>query len=139
MRSGTLNTPLIVGFGLACKIASIRLFSDQKHYQKLRDVFFEELIGLSYRLNGDPESHLLNTVNITFNDWKNPSPLFLELIPFSVSQSSACSTEGGQKRVLKTLSISEPGTLRISFGRPNTEEHVRALAHKITSVVSPII
>lgn len=35
IRSGTLPTPLIVGFGKACELCKKEIYRDQKHIQKL--------------------------------------------------------------------------------------------------------
>lgn len=135
LRSGTLNPPLIVGFGKACEIALNRLAKDQEHYKGLREVFLNEIEGLNYKLNGSQSKYLTNTLNISLIDWKSPSPLFMELMPFSVSQSSACSTESNKKRILSALGIPEAQTIRISFGRQTTPKDCMALADKVKSTL----
>lgn len=134
LRSGTINTPLIVGFGKACQVAKPRIQKDQEHYKILRTIFLDSLKGLDFTLNGSQNS-LLNTINITFHDWKSLAPLYLELLPFSVSQSSACSSEDNKKRILSALNIPEAQTIRVSFGRASTEENTKELAQKILSTV----
>lgn len=135
LRSGTINTPLIVGFGKACKLAEKKTKEDLEHYKKLRDVFFSSIKDLNFTLNGS-KNCLSNTINITFNEWTSPSPLYLELLPFSVSQSSACSAENNKKRILSALNIPEANTLRVSFGRASTSENTHELAQKIIDVVT---
>lgn len=135
LRSGTLNTPLIVGFGKSCEVALKKIDEDKTHYLKLRDLFLSELKGLNFNINGDLERMLTNTINITFNDWSSLAPLFLELLPYSVSQSSACSTESNKKRILSRLDIPEAQTLRISFGRDSDEENTKGLAQRIKSAL----
>lgn len=136
LRSGTLNSPLIVGFGKASETALEKLEADREHFKSLRASFINEISSLDFKLNGSQTSYLLNTVNISLFDWKSPSALFLELIPFSVSQSSACSTESDKKRILSTLGIPEACTIRISFGRSTTSEDCKGLADKIKSVLN---
>lgn len=131
MRSGTLNTPLIIGFGEASEIAQTRLLEDQKHFKSLKEAFLKEIEELKFTQNGDLENSLSNTINITFHDWKSLAPFHLELLPFSVSQSSACSSESNKKRILSSLNIPETGTLRISFGRASDAQNTAALAQKI--------
>jgi len=135
LRSGTLNSPLIVGFGKACEVAKERLTTDQNQFRELRKFFLNEIKDLNFKLNGLQSNCLLNTVNLSLKDWKSPSPLYLELMPFSVSQSSACSTESDKKRILSSLGIPGSCTLRISFGRSTTTENCKALADKIKSVL----
>lgn len=135
LRSGTLNTPLIVGFGKACEVAKKNTLQDQEHYAHLTNTFLNEIKDINYTLNGNLERSLLNTINITFHDWKNLTPLFLELLPYSVSQSSACSAKDNKKRILNSLNIPAAQTLRISFGRNSEEEHVVGLAQKIKSTL----
>lgn len=136
LRSGTLNTPLIVGFGKAAEIAQNKLSEDQRHFKSLKETFLNEIKGLKFTQNGDLKNSLLNTINITFHDWKSLAPFHLELLPFSVSQSSACSSENNKKRILSCLDIPETGTLRISFGRASSAKNVTALAQKIKEALS---
>ncbi len=131
MRSGTLNTPLIVGFGKACDVAKNSMTEDIAHYAKLKDLFLSEIKNCNHKVNGDTQNSLINTLNISFFDWTSFAPLYLELLPFSVSQSSACSTESNKKRILSSLAIPEAQTLRISFGRGSDEDSVVRLARKI--------
>ncbi|MGH1467272.1 MAG: cysteine desulfurase family protein [Bdellovibrionales bacterium] len=131
MRSGTLNTPLIVGFGKACEVAQKSMASDITHYSELKKIFLDEIKDCNHKLNGDVENSLVNTVNVSFFDWTSLAPLYLELLPFSVSQSSACSTESNKKRILSSLGIPEAQTLRVSFGRGSDRDSVLNLARKI--------
>ncbi len=137
LRSGTLNTPLIVGFGAAAKLAKESLQKDMTHYESLKNLFFDQIKGLNYNLNSDNENSLKNTINITFNDWNSPSPLYLELTPFAVSQGSACSSGSGASRVLSSIGQHKlSSTIRISFGRGSKAENTTLLAKRILSLLS---
>jgi len=137
LRSGTLNTPLIVGFGAAAELAKKSLKKDQEHYQKLKSAFLNDIKDLKFTLNFDTENSLKNTINITFDEWKSPSPLHLELLPYSVSQGSACSSSTGASRILSSIGQKNlSGTLRISFGRGSKRENTASLAKKLISLLS---
>lgn len=138
MRSGTLNTPLIVGMAKAFEIAKKRQTEDIKHYKNLKKEFLSFLSGkVNFYLNGDPSRSLPNTLNITFKDWNAPRPFYLELLPFSTSAASACSSEKAGSRVLQTLKIPNLSTIRISFGRTNEIQEVLELAKKAISALEP--
>ncbi len=136
LRSGTLNTPLIVGFGKSCEVAKKNIVADTKHYSSLKKLFLSKIKNTNHKLNGDLKNSLANTINITFFHWSSATPLYLKLLPFSVSQSSACSTEGTKNRVLNNLNILQAQTLRISFGRTTQKESTLALAEKIIATLN---
>lgn len=66
-RSGTLNTPGIVGLGKACELSQKRLQKDISHLKKLRDYLIDQLREIeASTLNGHPTKRLVNNVHYRF-------------------------------------------------------------------------
>jgi cysteine desulfurase len=66
-RSGTLNTPGIVGLGKACELSKKRMHKDISHLKKLSDYLINNLNEIeSSTLNGHPTKRLVNNVHYRF-------------------------------------------------------------------------
>ena len=92
LRSGTLNVPGIVGFGVACQIAHSQLEQDSERISNLRDLLESELLLIEGSfLNGDKENRLPNTSNIFFPNVET-DVLIPSLVKTIVSNGSACSS-----------------------------------------------
>jgi len=127
LRSGTLNTPGIVGLGKACELAHENLKKNQNHFKKMKSFFIKNISNLDYTLNAPLENSLSNTINISINNWSSFKPLSESLKPYIVSQSSACSSGKSGSRVLNLLNVEPNKTIRISFGKDSSIEDVEGL------------
>ncbi len=128
-RGGTENVPGIVGFGVACDIARIKLESEFARIRALRSGFERRVIELipDVKLNGHAEKRLPNTSNISFIG-ANAELLLTELdrAGVAVSAGSAC-TSGNRtiSHVLGAMGLDDAtarSAIRFSFGRENTED-----------------
>lgn len=138
LRSGTLNTPGIVGLGKALELAKKDIEKTQDHFKNLRELFFNKIKDLNYTLNAPPEGCLLNTLNISFMDWNSMTPLADKLKPFVVSQASACSTDKAEARVLSLIQAKAEQTIRVSFGKDSTEEEILSFAEHLRKSIQDI-
>ena len=138
LRSGTLNTPSIVGLGKALELAHRNLSQTQEHYKNLRSLFFNKIKDLNYTLNAPLEKILLNTINITFTDWHSNKALADELKPYTVSQASACSADKAEARVLSFISAKAEKTIRISFGKTTTEDEILNFSEHLSECIQNI-
>ena len=67
LRSGTMPTPIIVGFGLAAEIAQKEMKSDTLRIQKLTDKMYNSIVELDeVYLNGHKEKRVAGNLNISF-------------------------------------------------------------------------
>ncbi len=130
-RGGTENVPGIVGFGRASELRASRLEADSIKLKKLAASFFERLseeVG-GVKINGHPTRRIPGHLSIRFEGVDGEALLMnLDTMGISASAGAACSS-GAVKMssVLKAIGLSEDealGTLRISFGRDNSEEEV---------------
>jgi len=126
LRSGTLATPLVVGFGAACAVARETLPADRCHLDRLTNHLTQALTDLcpALHLFGAPTHRLPGTLSIGF-----PGRPALQVVQglgdrIAVAAGSACaSASAAPSRVLLALGV-DPETastaLRISLGRFTT-------------------
>jgi cysteine desulfurase len=122
LRSGTLPAPLIVGLGVACRIAAAEMAEEAARLASLRDALYrrlaEALPGL--RLNGSATARLPGNLNLTFPRTE-AAELMARACDLCVSTGSACSSaEIEPSYVLRALGLTDDEaarTLRIGLGR----------------------
>ncbi len=145
VRPGTENVAGIAGLGTAAAIAMRDLSGRIEHTTKLRRLFLDEIrAGMGrVRLNGHPELTLPGTLNVCLTG-TNSSELVSVLGPrLAISAGAACH-EGVStpSAVLKAMGVSDEDALssvRISIGKDNTEEEIRAAARMLSETVSQMV
>ncbi|MEH2168087.1 MAG: aminotransferase class V-fold PLP-dependent enzyme [Nostoc sp.] len=142
MRSGTLYTPQIVGFGKAVEIALAEQATETQRLSQLRQKLWEQLSQVEgIHLNGHPQQRLAGNLNISV-EGVDGAALLLGLQPvMAVSSGSACSsTTTAPSHVLTALGHSEKlayASVRLGIGRFNTEEEIDIVAkHAIATIQS---
>ncbi|MEK0446776.1 MAG: hypothetical protein RLZZ399_2097, partial [Verrucomicrobiota bacterium] len=109
-RSGTENTPAIVGLASAATLATARLAEDSPRLAQLRDRLENGLLERCPGLvvNGAPQHRLPNTTNVTFPSSDSESLLMaLDLEGVCASSGSACMVGSLQpSHVLMAMGIS---------------------------------
>ena len=129
LRSGSLNTIGIVGFGTAAEIAVQERQFESSSVRKLRDHLVSELKTRLHGVdeNGDVENRLPNTSNIRFRG-ASADAVMVNLEPVSVSIGSACSSGAIEpSRVLLAMGVSREcayESIRFSLGRFTTREEI---------------
>jgi cysteine desulfurase len=134
LRPGTENVPGIAGLGKAAEISRRDLEARIKDTLKLRKLLLEELesgIG-GLRLNGHQELTLPGTLNVVIPGTNSTGMVGALGQEMALSAGSACH-EGVDtpSAVLKATGLSDEdalASLRISIGKDNTEEEIRAAA-----------
>lgn len=142
MRSGTLYTPQIVGFGKAVEIALQKQVTETERLIQLRQRLWEQLSQVEeIHLNGHPTQRLPGNLNISV-EGVDGSALLLGLQPMiAVSSGSACSSATtAPSHVLTALGHSEAlayASIRFGIGRFNTNEEIDKVAqHTIATIKS---
>lgn len=141
LRSGTLATHQIVGFGVACQVAAADLAIEEPRVRGLRERLWrllEPLGGMTR--NGTPEPSVPGILSVSVGGIEGES-LMLELEgQVLASSGSACSSGSAEgSYVLRALGRSElaaQGTLRLSLGRTTTAPDVDRAAAAICAAVS---
>jgi cysteine desulfurase len=129
MRSGTLATPLVVGFGEAAAIAKVEMSKDAEHARRLYNKFMTELLeGIpEVHLNGDREQRWAGNINLSFAYVEGES-MIMAIKDLAVSSGSACTSASLEPSyVLRSLGVTEElahTSIRFGVGRFTTEEEV---------------
>ncbi|RVU70292.1 MULTISPECIES: cysteine desulfurase family protein [Lactobacillus] len=147
-RAGTENVPGIAGFGEAVKeVMSIGHQTLQEKYEHFQDLILQELDAqqVKYEVNGGRgptmSHHVLNLHLVGVSTTALQTNL--DLAGFAVSGGSAC-TAGSLEPSHVLLACFGPDSprinesIRISFGRYNTGEEVRAFAQTLSKIVLKI-
>ena len=129
IRPGTSNTPAIVGFGEACRVAKNVLPDEAKRLTILRDTFEREILRSlgEIRINGTPDSRLPGTSSMTIQG--APADVLIANLPsLCISEGSACTSGNyAPSHVLLSMGLSSEeaeNTVRVGFGRYNNLEDV---------------
>jgi cysteine desulfurase len=140
MRSGTLNVPGIVGFGMACEICRNEMEEETARVSKLRDKLQNELLKIeeSY-LNGDKEHKLPHVTNISFKYVEGEGLMMGFNKNIAVSSGSACTSASLEPSyVLKALGLGDDlahSSLRFGLGRFTTEDQIDYTIEQVTTTV----
>ncbi len=142
LRSGTLYTPQIVGFGEAVRSAIASQATDSERLRGLRDRLWQQLSALpGIHLNGHPTQRLPNNLNISIEGVNGNALLLQVQSEIAVSSGSACSSANpAPSHVIKALGRSDElarATLRFGLGRETTQEEIdRAVETVINGVAA---
>jgi cysteine desulfurase len=141
IRSGTLPTPLCVGFGEACEIAQREMPEESVRLLELKKYFisgiFENLSKVY--LNGDREKSIPGCINISFEGIEGEG-IMLGMRDVCLSSGSACTSQSLEPSyVLRALSVADDlahSSLRIGLGRFTTLDEVKYVLAKMVDVVN---
>lgn len=144
LRSGTLNSPGIVGLARAMELCRDELSQEPQRLATLRDRLYAgltaELDGVS--LNGPaldiPGLRLPGNLNVSFA-YVDGEALLMNMKSVAVSSGSACTSANPEpSHVLRALGLSEEATrssLRFGLGRFNTAEDIDFAIGAVAEVV----
>lgn len=140
LRSGTLATHQIVGMGEACRLAKLALGEEQQRIQHLRNKLLQGLQALTpVNLNGHATQHVANYLNVSFLGERANSIIATIKQVAAVSSGSACNSHhAAPSHVLSALGLSEnlaSNTVRLSFGRYTTQDHIEILLKHLVMVL----
>ena len=140
-RAGTENVASIIGLGKAAELAYSGISEENTRVKAMRDRLEENLLKIkATRLNGNPESRLPNTTNISFEYIEGESILMLlDMFGICASSGSACTTGSLEpSHVLRAMGVpytTAHGAIRFSFSRYNTEDDVDFVLEKLPAVI----
>jgi cysteine desulfurase len=142
LRPGTEPLALIVGFGVAARLAGRRMAADRERLAALCDRLWrgiEDLPGI--RRNGSAAAHFPGILNVSVEDIEGES-LLLALDPLCVASGSACNAQSGEASfVLRALGLTDleaQSAIRFSFGRDTTSAHVDIAVQRYRTAVSAL-
>ena len=143
LRSGTLPTPLVVGFGDACRLAGAEMAEEAARINVLRERLW---CGLAERvrhvyLNGDPDRRIAGNLNVAFDDVDGEA-LMAALDDVAVSSGSACTSASIEPSyVIQALGVGRAlaeASIRMGIGRFTTDAEIDYAIVRIASEVERI-
>lgn len=140
MRSGTLNVPAVVGFGVASEIAAKEMAEDSARISGLRDRLVGGLLEAldDVRVNGHPAARLANNASLLFLG-ANADRIMMEMKDIAVSSGSACSSALPEpSHVLRAIGLTKEEslcTLRFGLGRFTTGEEIEFAVTRVAETV----
>ena len=141
VRSGTIPTPLAVGFGTAAELCKRDMEQQMIRLIDLRDRllghFNRELSG-KFSVNGTMELRLPNNLNLSFFDIEAQA-LLAKLPQLAVSTGSACSSDQQEaSHVLQAIGLDPAkiqATLRFGLGRDTTQAEIDKVAELMVKAI----
>lgn len=139
LRSGTLNVPAIVGFAMACQIASLEMESNHNYIKNLRDILENELLKIEGAfINGSKKNRIFNTVNICLPNFD--ANVFIGIHKnIAVSNGSACTSALVEpSHVLIAMGLNNEDSfsaIRFSVSKYNTEQDIFFVVNAIKESV----
>ncbi|MEH2123740.1 cysteine desulfurase family protein [Nostoc sp.] len=143
MRSGTLYTPQIVGFGKAVEIALAEQATETQRLTQLRQRLWEQLSQVEgIHLNGHPQERLAGNLSISV-EGVDGAALLLGLQPvMAISSGSACSSAyTAPSHVLTALGHPQQlayASVRFGIGRFNTQEEIDIVAKNAIATIQSL-
>ena len=140
LRSGTLNVPGIVGFGVACRLCAAEMAAESERLAALRDRLYRGIVEAidGVTLNGPREGRLPGNLNLGFA-WVRGEALLMGLRGVAVSTGSACTSANPEaSHVLRAMGVEEElahASLRFGLGRFTTADEVDRVIDEVRRVV----
>ena len=141
-RAGTENTAFIVGMAKALELAVAEMQQTNARLIKMRDRLIDGILeSIPYcRLNGDRDKRVPGNVNVSIEFIEGEALLLmLDMNGILASSGSACTTGSlDPSHVLLAIGLTHEvahGSLRITLGEDNTEEHIDYILEKLPAIV----
>ena len=139
MRSGTLNVPGIVGFGVAATLAQQHMTEESERLLRLRSALLDTLQrGVTdLMVNGSLTSRLPGNLNVSFPGVDGEALLVSLCEDVAISSGAAC-TAAEPSHVLKALGRKTElalASLRFGLGRWTTDAEVAEVGTRVVDTV----
>lgn len=140
LRSGTYNTPFIVGLGKACEIANNELKENALILELISRYLIQELEKITGSIIiGETESRVLNIIDILIPGLN--SEIFISKTSnFALSNGSACTSQIIESsHVLKSMGLTDAecsNCIRISIDKSTTEIQIKKLIEAIKTEIN---
>jgi cysteine desulfurase len=142
LRSGTENTPGIVGFGKAAELAKQEMSEESKRLTELRDRLIQGLTANipEAHLNGHPTNRLPNNANVRFSYIEGEALILsLDDIGVQANTGSACAAKTLEPSACLLATGLKPedahGSLVFTLGKANNKEQVDYVIEQLPAIV----
>ncbi|PEJ47597.1 cysteine desulfurase NifS [Bacillus sp. AFS002410] len=146
-RAGTENVPGIVGLAKAAELIHIEREQRVESYLRFQEILMNVLKenGIHFEKNGNETFFAPHVLNLSFDDISIESFLVnLDLSGVAASSGSAC-TAGSidpSHVLVEMFGIDSPkirSSVRFSFGYGNTDEQIRLVGERVSSIVKRLV
>ncbi|MFB7138647.1 cysteine desulfurase family protein [Gottfriedia sp. NPDC056225] len=146
-RAGTENVPGIVGLAKAVELIHIEREERVESYLRFQEILMNVLKenGIRFEKNGNETFFAPHVLNLSFDDISIESFLVnLDLSGVAASSGSAC-TAGSidpSHVLVEMFGIDSPkirSSVRFSFGYGNTDEQIRLVGERVSSIVKRLV
>ena len=138
LRPGTLPTLLIVGFGVAAKVAQRDFVCRTKRCATIRRKALDALDPLDIRIHGDPKECLPHVLNFSVDGVNSEALMIAVKDLIAVSNGSACTSQSyTPSHVLRAMGLSKEavaGAVRMSWCHMTPAVDWDAVADRISSL-----
>ena len=141
MRAGTENVASIVGMATALQKNCDEMQQTTEKLHTMEHIFIDALrqANVDFMRNG-AENHIPGNINISIRGASGEMLLHrLDLKGISISTGSACDSVNTQvSHVIQAIGVPQEyakGTIRVSFGRENSQEDANLLAQAIIGIL----
>ena len=145
LRSGTENTPGIVGMGKAIEIVTETRNENVSEMIRKRDMLIREILENipDAFLNGPKDERLAFNTNFSFCGVEGEALLLrMDLAGIAASGGSACSSGNSEpSHVLKAIGRDDQaisGSIRMTLGSETTDEEVQTTVQTVRSIVEDL-
>ncbi|MGH2755555.1 MAG: cysteine desulfurase family protein [Actinomycetota bacterium] len=142
LRSGTLNVPGIVGFGIAAEVAAREVDEKAERLAKMRDRLLDGIrVAIpDVVVNGELDRRVAGNLNISIPHTEGETLLLLlDQAGIAASAGSACQSGAiDPSHVLVSIGVPRKlaiGSLRFSLGRASSDDDVDAVLEALPNVV----
>jgi cysteine desulfurase len=140
LRAGTLNVPGIVGMGAAAAIALQEADENRRHVEGLRALVLDQLRNIPDVQLNSPLDSSPYIVSLSFLGVEGETLVVeADRAGYAISSGAACSSTSTEPSHVLTALGMDPewirGTVRISFGKDNTEASTIGLAKVLSLTV----
>ncbi|MDJ0599682.1 MAG: IscS subfamily cysteine desulfurase [Crocosphaera sp.] len=143
IRSGTLYTPQIVGFGKAIELALAEIETENQRQKELRNRLQQQLLNLEgVHLNGHLTQRLPGNLNVSIEGIDGAALLLGLQGIVALSSGSACtSTTTKPSHVLKALGHSDKlayASLRFGLGKFTTSQEIDTVGQQVINTIQSL-
>lgn len=142
LRGGTTNVPAVVGLSAAYRKTRLEMPENNAKIASLRSVFMEALSSLDgVKINAESEDNVPAVLNVRVEGVLNSDLVYnLDLKGVCIAAGSACASASIKpSHVLTAMGMTEKEvkeSVRVSFGKDNTEEDARQAAKWFVETVN---
>ena len=120
LRPGSLPVALIGGFAKAIDLADSTIATWEDNMLKKKDDILKQIQAVNYRLNGDVENTMANTINVSFPGVNSEALMLTVRNSIAISNGSACTAQDySPSHVLTAMGLDDEiieSAVRISWG-----------------------